>query len=425
MEERPVASDIVKRTISLTLIVTAIALAGLALVAGRDVLLLLFAGLVLATALQPLCDQVSQRLKISEWFAIFIVYTAASALLVGLAIWLVPLLWEQGLALLEQLPAWYADARTWLANSSSRTLQRVGSWTPEALPTLTLASLDTTEMGAYGLTRGVLLAAGAILSIGVLAFYWAINREVTLRSLLQLVPEHRRPFYNELADTLLEKLGAYVRGQLILCGIVGVLSLIVYWTLGLPYALILALVAGILEAIPVFGPTLGAVPAILVALTVSPQLTLMVIAGAMLIQTLENYLFVPKVMDRSVGISAVVTLLALVSFGALFGLLGAILAIPLAAIVQTLFERLVLQTDFKEKDVEISRDFSGVIRYQLLDLIHDVQRQQRTKDADLEDSTTSAYNEIEALAVSLDELVVRENADEAAPPPPLVQARSA
>ena len=425
MDERPVASGIVKHTISLTLTVTAIALAGLALVAWRDVLLLLFAGLVLATALQPLCDLVSNRFKIREWPAIAIVYSAASALLIGLAIWLVPKLWVQALALMEQLPAWYADARLWLLNSSSRTLHRLGSWTPESLPTLTMASLETAEMGAFGLTRRVLLAAGAILSIGVLAFYWAINREVTLRSLLQLVPEHRRPFYSELSETLLEKLGAYVRGQLILCGIVGVLSLIVYWTIGLPYALILALVAGILEAIPVFGPTLGAVPAILVALTVSPQLTLMVIVGAMLIQTLENYLFVPKVMDRSVGISAVVTLLALVAFGALFGLLGAILAIPLAAIVQTLFERLFLQADFKEKDVEISRDFAGVMRYQLLDLIHDVQRQQRTKDADLEESTTSAYNEIEALAVSLDDLIVRESSGEAEPAERLVQAKSA
>lgn len=425
MEERPVANGTVKRTIGLTLIVAAIALAGLALIAWRDVLLLLFAGLVLATALQPFCDFVASRFKIREWLAIAIVYSAVSALLIGLAIWLVPKLWVQGLAMLEQLPAWYADVRTWLVSSSSRTLHRLGSWTPEELPTLSMANLETTEMGAIGLTRRVLLAAGAILSIGVLAFYWAINRDVTLRSLLQLVPEHRRPFYSELADTLLEKLGAYVRGQLILCAIVGVLSLIVYWAIGLPYALILALVAGILEAIPVFGPTLGAVPAILVALTVSPQLTLMVIVGAMLIQTLENYLFVPKVMDRSVGISAVVTLLALVSFGALFGLLGAILAIPLAAIVQTLFERLFLQTDFKEKDVEISRDFAGVMRYQLLDLIHDVQRQQRTKDADLEDSTTSAYNEIEALAVSLDELIVSESDAEAEPAKPLIRAKSA
>jgi predicted PurR-regulated permease PerM len=253
-----------------------------------------------------------------------------------------------------------------------------------------------------------------LVAVGVLAFYWSLNQELTIRSVLQLAPDHRRDFYQSIVDELLMKLGGYIRGQLILCAAVGVLSLIAYVSIGLPYALMLALIAGVLEAVPIIGPTLGAVPAILVALSLGPQQTALVIGAAMLIQTLENYLLVPKIMDRSVGLGAVVTLLAIVVCGALFGVIGAIFAIPLAAVGQTLFERLVLQADFKTKEFTARRDAAGVLHYQLLDLISDVKRQQRQKDAPIDNWTTETFAEIETLAVALDELVRDELEEEPA-----------
>jgi predicted PurR-regulated permease PerM len=433
MDEAAVGAGNVRRTVAITLIVVAIAGVGVALILWRDIILLLFAGIVVATALQPAVDLLTNRLKLRPVVSAIVLYSALCLLFVGLAIWLAPQLWNQGLQLWEQLPNWYGDAREWMVSSSRRTLHRIGEWMPEEFPEFTFAALDTPtgEPGAtagggtLGLLRTALMTVLGLLTVGFLAFYWTANRDVTLRTLLGLVPEHRREFYSDLSDTLFMKLGAYVRGQLILCAIVGVFSLIAYYFIGLPYVLVLALVAGLLEAIPVFGPTLGAVPALLVGLSMGPQTALWVLIAAMVIQTLENYLFVPKIMDRSVGISAVVTLLSLVAFGALFGLLGAILAIPLAAIVQTLFDKLVLQADFKEKDVAISRDFDGVMRYQLLDLIHDVQRQQRLKSSDVEETTTNAFNEIEALATALDDLIVHEEPGSAVSPQGLLPARSA
>jgi predicted PurR-regulated permease PerM len=421
MQDRA-ATGTVPRTIAQTLIVASIVIGGAALVWWRDILLLLFAGIVVATALQPICDFIAARLRLRPSIAAAVVYGVLFLAALGLAAWLAPQIWEQGLAIFAKLPDWYLVGRDWLAHSHTRTLARIGGWLPETMPPLeTLAG--GADANPFALTQAVFLDIGGVMAVGILAFYWSINREHSLRVLLNLVSEHRRPFYEELSDALFGKLGAYVRGQLILCALVGGFSLVAFWLIGLPYVLLLALVAGILEAVPVFGPTLGAVPAILVALSISPQTTAMVVAAAICIQLLENYLFVPKVMDRSVGISAVVTLLSLVAFGALFGLLGAVLAIPLAAIVQTLFDKLVLQAEFKEKEVVVSRDFTGVMRYQLLDLIHDVQRQQRLKEIDVKEDTTAAFNEIEALAVSLEVLFARDDAEE--PPPIIVQARSA
>ena len=106
------------------------------------------------------------------------------------------------------------------------------------------------------------------------------------------------------------------------------------------------------------------------------------------------------------------TLLAIVACGALFGLIGAVFAIPLAAVSQTLFERLVLQADFKEKVFTASRDAAGVMHYQLQDLINDVKRQQRQKNTPVDAWTTETFAEIETLASALDELVMEEAEEE-------------
>lgn len=414
-----------RRTVALTLIVAAIAIGAVLLVRLRALLLVLFAAIVLSTALRPICNFAARRLRLRFSLATALVYLTLGTLLVGLAAWLTPLVWNQTEAFVAAIPGWYDEARVTLSESDRPSLRRLGEWLPEELPSLT-ASVSSIDGGGEGpgpmeATWQVAWGAIALLSIGVLAFYWTVNEEPTLRAVLQFAPEHRREFYRELVDELLFKVGAYIRGQLILCAIIGVMSFIAYWALGLKYALILALVAGVLEAIPIFGPTLGAIPALAVAASMSTQMFFLVLAVAVLIQTLENYLFVPRVMNRSVGIPAVVTLLALVAFGALFGLLGAVLAIPLAAIAQTLFDRLVLQRDFKEDEVDVARDYSGVIRYQLMDLISDLRRQQRQKLEYLDEQTAGAFDAIEGLAVALDDLIARETRDEDEPASPVAE----
>ena len=107
-----------------------------------------------------------------------------------------------------------------------------------------------------------------------------------------------------------------------------------------------------------------------------------------------------------------VTLIAIVACGALFGLIGAVFAIPLAAVSQTLFERLVLQADFKTQEFTASRDAAGVLHYQLQDLITDVKRQQRQKETPVDNWTTESFAEIETLAAALDELVREEAGEE-------------
>jgi len=401
-----VESDwLLRKTIVVTLIAAAVIVALLVIVWQRQVALLLFGGIVLATALEPIIRWTVVYCHIPRPYAALLTYALLAVVLVGLVAALVPEIVTQTQAVIEKTPGWYDQGRSWLNASPYRTLRSLGNWAPPTMPSLwswTRLDLGNEAASPLELVNQIGLGLLGILAVGVLGFYWSIHEELTIRSLLQLAPEHRRSFYQSLVDELLQKLGGYVRGQLILCGAVGVLSLVAYLLIGLPYALLLALIAAVLEAVPIIGPTLGAVPAILVSLSLGPQQTALVIVAAMVIQTLENYLLVPKVMDRSVGISAVVTLLGIVSCGALFGIVGAIFAIPLAAIAQTLLERFVLQADFKTQEFTGPRDSAGVLHYQLLDLISDLKRQQRQKDTPVDPWTTASFAEMETLAMALD-----------------------
>ncbi len=406
----------IRQTVVATLIAAAILFLAVLIVWHRQIALLLFGGIVLATALQPFIRWLEPRWQIGRVRAAIIVYCGFVLLLAGAAVLVSPAVIEQTQAFVQRLPSLYTQARDFLEASPNRTLHGLGTRIPETMPDVwKLAALGGGMSGEGNSPLSIIWQMGegilGLIAVGVLAFYWSVNEEQTIRSVLNLAPDHRRSFYQSVIDELLRKLGGYIRGQLILCVAVGVLSLIAYLVIGLPYALMLALVAGLLEAVPIIGPTLGAVPAILVALSLGPQQTALVIGAAMLIQTLENYLLVPKIMDRSVGLGAVVTLIAIVACGALFGLVGAIFAIPLAAVSQTLFERLVLQADFKTQNFTASRDAAGVMHYQLQDLINDVKRQQRQKDTPVDSWTTESFAEIETLAVALDE-IVREQFDD-------------
>jgi predicted PurR-regulated permease PerM len=138
---------------------------------------------------------------------------------------------------------------------------------------------------------------------------------------------------------------AWLGGQLLLSFVIGVTSAIALWAMGVPYFYVLALISAIGEMIPMVGPILSAIPAILVAATVSPGLAVGVAIFFIVQQQVENTILVPKIMGRQVGLSAVTVILALGIGSQLLGVIGAILSVPTAAIIQVLFDELVARDD--------------------------------------------------------------------------------
>ena len=205
-------------------------------------------------------------------------------------------------------------------------------------PEQALATVGRTASYLAVVARALVTACVVVL----LAFYWSLQGDRTIQWLLLLLPLGMR---NGTWDTIEEiegKVGGYVRGQGLVCLAMASMAVAVYSLLGLRYALVLGLVAGLLEVMPVLGPVLGAIPPLGVALFSDPGKTPWVLGAAILMQQVESYLIVPRIVGKSVGVHPMVTLLAIAAFSSLFGIGGAILAIPLAAVVQVLLSRYLL-----------------------------------------------------------------------------------
>ena len=134
------------------------------------------------------------------------------------------------------------------------------------------------------------------------------------------------------------KLGGWARGQLLLMLAIGVVTYIGLLVLGIPYALPLALLAGIFEMIPFIGPIIAAIPAIILGFSASPFLGFATLTFAILIQQLENYVFVPKIMEKSTGVSPIIILIGLAVGYRLAGITGTIISVPVIIIIQTLLQ---------------------------------------------------------------------------------------
>ena len=223
-----------------------------------------------------------------------------------------------------------------------------------------------------------------------------------------LVPQEKRENIGELVSAIEDRVGRYLIGQAVLCVVIGVLALIAYLIIGLPNAFVLALVAGMLEAVPIIGPLLGAVPAAIVALSIAPDKLIWVIVATVVIQQLENSLLVPRVMSKAVGVNPFVTLLALFAFSSFFGIAGALMAIPMAAIIQLVLNHFVFKQETIEPEASTGRDYASRLRYEAQDLAQDLRKQARINKggSDLNIKQIDlVMDEIETITTDLDVLL--------------------
>ncbi len=196
--------------------------------------------------------------------------------------------------------------------------------------------------------------AVSIATVLAIVYFWLVEHARLQRYLLAFVPLERRAGSRDAWNEIETRLGLWVRGQLILMGTMGAATGIAYTVLGVPSALLLALIAALTEAIPIVGPLLGAIPAVLVAATVSPQLALVVAGVYVVLQLIEGNVLVPMVMRNSVGISPLLVLLSLLVGAAVGGFLGAFLAVPVVASIELALTRL------QARDVPVAQDTASI-----------------------------------------------------------------
>jgi predicted PurR-regulated permease PerM len=368
----------------------------------------LFVAVLLASAVQPLVARLERRMRRDR--AALLVHVAIVALAFGFAVLLLPVLVEQVRSLWSSLPGLYVSLREQMAASDSASLQRMAAALPPTIAVgggVSAGSLSFALAGLGRLGSGMLTAAAIL----VLSYSWSVEGERTIRSLLLLLPMERRQDVADLVSAASAKLAGFVRGQVLLCLAVGVLAFVAYSIIGLPHTAALAIMAGVLEAVPMLGPILGAIPAVLVAVTVDPVMALWVGAATVVIQVAENYLLVPRIMDRSVGVNPLVTILAITAFGAVLGIVGALLAIPLAALAQLLLDRFVLGEGAPADPV--GRDQTSALRYEAQNLAADIRLLTRHKEERAGAHIDAVEDELEGIAVDVDRVL----AERERPPP--------
>jgi predicted PurR-regulated permease PerM len=180
-----------------------------------------------------------------------------------------------------------------------------------------------------------------VVNILILTFYMLVDSWSLREQAMHLFPRKHRARVDAASREAMMKVSAWLGGQLLLAGVIGATSAVGLWALGIPFFYVLALISGVGEMIPVVGPILSAIPAIAVASTVSMQAVVFVVIFFFLQQQLENHILVPKIMSRQVGVSPVTVIVALLIGGSLLGIVGALLAVPTAAILQVVAAELI------------------------------------------------------------------------------------
>jgi predicted PurR-regulated permease PerM len=313
------------------------------------------------------------------------------------------------------VPDYYHEVRFWLLESSNPVFVRLGELLPNLLSIPGVNPAAQPEQGLVASAVQILqymLWAAKLLFVAIvillLSLYWSLDGPRLIKSALLLIPQEQRSEISELITAMEARVGLYIAGQGILAIVIGALSLIAYILIGLPNALVLAIAAGVMEVVPLIGPFLGAIPAGLVALSVSPEKLIWVIVASIIIQQLENNLLVPRIMSRTVGVNPFVTLLSLFAFSLLFGVAGALMAIPVAAIVQLVLNQYVFGPGNADMDISEGRDLVSRLRYEAQDLISDLRRQTRNRQGDSDDKIVQVehmMDEIETITASLDGLL--------------------
>ncbi len=321
----------------------------------QEVLFVLALAILLATAIEPLVNRL-RRGPFTRGSGVLAVYTLI-VLLIGVPAYAIaPSVASQGAAFTESLPDRLEALRPYAQRLQPRPVQSFALGAVDNA--IQAVSAPARPIGQEQVIEAGATAAHTLLgffSVFVLAYYWLVERASIKRVILRSVPAHHAPEVNTLWMEVEEKLGGWVRGQLLLMLAIGLMATAGYVVLGLPNPVLLGVAAALFEIVPMVGPFLAFAPAVLVALaTIDPTRALAVVAYALVIQQIESNVLVPRVMGHTVGVSQLTVLLGILVGAALAGIPGAFLAVPIAGAVQVILAHLLRSED--ESQSEEHRD---------------------------------------------------------------------
>lgn len=380
----------------------------------HHLLFTLFVAIIFGTMARPIHQWLINR-RLPKYLVSTLMLVGLLALVIGFVLLLLPVLSSQYQTLFSAIPRYYSIIRDWIASRKNELVVRLSESLPvqlslgEQLPGPSPDAITTLNSAVRFLGSGLNnVFFGFVLLL--LSYYWMVSGPQIVASSLFFVKQDKRQNVLEIAQEIELKLTRYLVGQGVLSLSIAGLSLVVFLVLRLPNAFLLALIAGLFEAVPMVGPILGAIPAVLVALSMSPTTVIWVIISTLIIQQIENNLLVPRIMNKVVGVNPFISILSISTFTSLYGIGGALMAIPLAAVIQLILDRTLMQ---KEPETEVligGRDKLNVLRYDTQEFLSGIRNQARqTQPGDTQNRTRidSVMEEMEMVARDLDTLLAQ------------------
>ncbi len=299
----------------------------------KDILLIVLTSLVIASAIEPATRALVKR-KVPRVLSVLFVYSAFFATFLSIIVFVLPPVLSETRDLLSSIPGYLNNLSGEQNQALSNSFQEISSEINTVIQSIKTGDYIAAISFAFG-------GLASFVLIIVFSFYFAINERGIEEFLRVLTPKDKEEYVLDLWRRSQEKIGLWMQGQLLLAVLIGVLVYLGLMILGVPYALALAVLAAAFELIPVFGPILSAVPAVALAfLTGGLTLAIMTVGLYLIIQQFENHLIYPLVVTKVVGVPPVISILALLIGAKLAGILGILLSVPVAAVMQELFDDL-------------------------------------------------------------------------------------
>jgi predicted PurR-regulated permease PerM len=332
------------RMVQTVLTVAAVAVVLAALWVARSALMLIYVSAVIAMGFAPTVQALQSRTRgrrgVPRTLAILVVYLTIILLVLLVALTVVPPLIEQAGELWARAPQAFNELQRFLVRHNLMTRRITLQEAVQNAPAGSGSAVNTVLLAVWGVVGGVV----GIVTILILSFYLLVEAQSLFEYVTRLVPAGSRDRFVSVSHEIVKKVSAWLSAQFILSGIMGTFTAIGLGLMGVPYFYVVALIAAIGETIPIVGPIIAGVTAVAVALSASAKLALMVGIGFLILHQLEANVLVPKVMERRVGVSPVAVIAALLIGNELWGLVGAILAIPSAAILSVIFDEVTAQS---------------------------------------------------------------------------------
>ena len=302
-----------------------------------DLVLLIFVSVILSALIDPFADWF-QKKKIPRALAVLVIYILLFGVLALAIVLLAPIIAKDLPLLVDNIGRFWVDLQdnhVWQkivqsVQNVQATLQQYGVTNQNGTVSGS-GGVENTISGVFSTISGFFGGVFSLVLVLVMTFYMVVQEDPLKKMLRSIVPDEYIPWASKLLKKMRDKLGAWLRGQLILSAIIGVLVFVGLYFLDVKYAAVLGLSAAILEFIPYVGPVLAAIPALFLSFSQAGVIKmLIVLVMYIIIQQLENHLIVPKVMQKAVGLNPIIIIIAILTGAQLAGILGALIAIPVA-----------------------------------------------------------------------------------------------